>query len=114
MHAVLQVVMRIAVKSSREETGCRRGDRRESPGRVIGVVALAVDGGLLLDNHRTVQAAADARPSAASDLYANWSAIPGPIQGKAADASADRDRQQVPWRRRHLGVTVNIPDVQAS
>jgi hypothetical protein len=43
---------------------------------LIGVVALAVDGGLLLDNRRRVQAAADAAAmAAAGQLFYNYAAI---------------------------------------
>ncbi len=45
---------------------------------IIGVVAIAMDGGLLLDHKRQVQSAADAAALAgAEDLYANWAANQG-------------------------------------
>jgi uncharacterized membrane protein len=40
---------------------------------IVGVVAIALDGGLLLDNHRQVQSAADAAAlAAADDLFSNY------------------------------------------
>ena len=45
---------------------------------VLGVVAIALDGGLLQHNRRAVQAAADAAAlAAASDLYNNYGANSG-------------------------------------
>src|SRR5438876_713686 len=55
----------------------------------LGVVAIALDGGLLLDNKRCVQAAADAAAlAAAEDLYANWSTNKGLDVSGTALASA--------------------------
>jgi hypothetical protein len=55
----------------------------------LGVVAIALDGGLLLDNRRSVQAAADAAAlAAAEDLYANWSKNKGLDASGTAQASA--------------------------
>jgi hypothetical protein len=54
---------------------------------ILGVVAIVLDGGLLLDNRRSVQAAADAAAlAAAEDLFANWSTNKGvdPAPHKAA------------------------------
>src|SRR2546423_702212 len=40
---------------------------------LLGVVAIAVDGGVLLDQHRTAQSVADAAAmSAAVDIYSNF------------------------------------------
>src|SRR4051794_40204868 len=45
---------------------------------ILGVVAIALDGGLLLDNKRQVQSAADAAAlAAASELYVNWATSKG-------------------------------------
>jgi hypothetical protein len=56
---------------------------------ILAVVAISLDGGLLLDNRRSVQAAADAAAlAAAADLYANWSTNQGLDTGGTANASA--------------------------
>jgi hypothetical protein len=55
----------------------------------MGVVAIALDGGLLVDNRRQVQAAADAAAlAAAGDLYANWSSNQGLDTSGTGSASA--------------------------
>ncbi|HBI42056.1 MAG TPA: hypothetical protein DDY78_04245 [Planctomycetales bacterium] len=56
---------------------------------ILGVVAIALDGGLLLDNRRSVQAGADAAAlAAAEDFYANWSTNQGLDLSGTARASA--------------------------
>jgi Putative Flp pilus-assembly TadE/G-like len=56
---------------------------------MIGVVAIAVDGGLLLDNHRRVWAAADASAlAAADDLFRNYLVNKGADPAGTAKASA--------------------------
>jgi hypothetical protein len=55
---------------------------------IIAIVAIALDGGMLLDNRRSVQAAADAAAlAAAEDLYAKWSDNQGLDVGDKAKAS---------------------------
>jgi hypothetical protein len=56
---------------------------------MLGVVAIALDGGLLLDNRRKVQAGADAAALAAAiDLFANYASYNGVDSTGAAKASA--------------------------
>jgi uncharacterized membrane protein len=56
---------------------------------IFGVVAFALDAGLLLDNHRRVQAAADAAALAgADDLFKNWSTNNGTDASNKGSASA--------------------------
>jgi hypothetical protein len=56
---------------------------------LIGFLAIAVDGGLLLGNRRSAQSVADAAArAAASDLAANWSANKGLDPNGTAKASA--------------------------
>lgn len=56
---------------------------------IFGVVAIALDGGLLLDNRRSVQSAADAAAfAAADDLYANYGTNQGLDPKGTAQASA--------------------------
>src|ERR1700722_7028406 len=56
---------------------------------ILGIVALALDGGMLLDQRRRVQAAADASAlAAADDLFNNYVANNGSDVGGTAEASA--------------------------
>jgi hypothetical protein len=56
---------------------------------IIGVAAIALDGGLLLDNHRRVQSAADAAAlAAADDLFSNYRTNNGLDSSGTAKASA--------------------------
>lgn len=56
---------------------------------VFSVAAIALDGGLLLHNHRMVQSAADAAAlAAANDLFANYNANQGADPSGTAKASA--------------------------
>ncbi|MFM7149814.1 MAG: pilus assembly protein TadG-related protein, partial [Gemmataceae bacterium] len=56
---------------------------------VLGIVALGLDGGLLLDNRIRVQAAADASAlAAAADMFANWTANSGVDKTGTARTSA--------------------------
>jgi hypothetical protein len=56
---------------------------------ISGIVAMALDGGLLLDNHRCVQAAADAAAlAAADDLFSNYGANGGTDPSGTAKSSA--------------------------
>jgi len=56
---------------------------------IFGVVAIALDGGLLLDNHRRVQSAADAAAlAAADDLFSNYGSNTGLDPSGTAKASA--------------------------
>lgn len=56
---------------------------------IVGVVAVALDGGLLLDQRRRVQAAADAAALAAAyDLYGHYASNNGADTGGTAQASA--------------------------
>ncbi len=56
---------------------------------LIGVAAIAIDGGMLLDDHRHVQAAADAAAlAAAADLWTNYTANNGTDPSGTAKASA--------------------------
>jgi hypothetical protein len=56
---------------------------------ICGVVAIAVDGGMLLDNRRRVQAAADAAAlAAADDLFSNFGANNGADPSGTANSSA--------------------------
>src|SRR5262245_57107956 len=81
---------------------------------LVGVAALAVDGGLLQDNRRRVQAGADAAAlAAASVLFQNYRTLtvlqPDP-GSKAADAARDvAKRNGYPNDHITADVTVNIP-----
>jgi hypothetical protein len=73
---------------------------------LLGFVAIALDGGMLLDNRRRVQAAADAAAlAAAEDLYLNWRTNQGldPQGTAAAKATANAAANGF------TDVTVNIP-----
>jgi hypothetical protein len=73
---------------------------------MLGFVAIALDGGMLLDNRRRVQAAADAAALAAvEDLYLNWRTNQGldPQGTAAAKAMANAAANGF------TDVTVNIP-----
>jgi hypothetical protein len=79
---------------------------------MIGVVAIAVDGGLLLDNHRHVWAAADASAlAAADDLFRNYAANNGLDPSGTATASALSTAAANGYSNDGVNsvVTVNIP-----
>jgi len=69
-------------------------------------VAIAIDGGLLMDRHREAQKTADAAAMAAAEkLFANWMTYQGKdTNGKAADAARD-----VATQNGYPNVTVHIP-----
>ena len=75
---------------------------------LIGFVAIAVDGGVLLDRRQTLQAAADAAAlAAAQDLYANYLTNQGQDQnGTALQAALDNASDN---GYPSGNVTVNIP-----
>src|SRR5436189_4394474 len=63
---------------------------------LLGVVAVATDGGVLQDEHRKVQAAADAAAFAAAvDLYENYVANTGTDPGHTARDSALNTANQI-------------------
>ena len=82
---------------------------------LLGIMAIAVDGGLLLDNHRRVQSAADAAAlAAATELFVHYPAVestgvydPGGAAAAAAVASASANG--FPNDGGHATVTVNLP-----
>jgi hypothetical protein len=79
---------------------------------IFGVVAIALDGGLLFDNHRRVQSAADAAAlAAADDLFANFTANGGtdPLGTAAASARATAAANGYNNDGVTSVVTVNIP-----
>jgi len=92
---------------------------------ILGVVAIALDGGLMLDNRRRVQAAADAAAlAAASDLFANYasnvgydnatstaeSGVVSDSSGPAALSAKSTALANVP----NATVTVNIPPLSGT
>jgi hypothetical protein len=79
---------------------------------IFGVVAIALDGGLLLDDHREVQSAADAAALAAAvDLFVNYNANQGsdPSGTAAASARATASANGYSNDGTTSVVTVNIP-----
>src|SRR5207302_11346937 len=84
---------------------------------LLGVTAIAVDGGLMQDNRRRVQAATDAAAlSAAQQLFAEFRAIiasnyasPDPGGKAAAAALASATANGYTNDGVHASVTVNIP-----
>jgi hypothetical protein len=79
---------------------------------IVGVVAIALDGGLLLDNHRRVQSAADASAlAAADDLFSNYAANNGLDPSGTAHASALSTAAANDYSNDGAtsAVTVNIP-----
>ncbi len=79
---------------------------------ILGVVAIALDAGLLLDNRRSVQASADAAAlAAAEDLYANWYTNQGKDPSGTALASALSTAKADGYSNDGVTsvVTVNIP-----
>jgi Putative Flp pilus-assembly TadE/G-like len=79
---------------------------------ILGIVALAIDGGILLDDARTVQAAADAAALAAgTELYKNWGANKGVDTDGKASASALLTAAANGFNNDRVTstVTVNIP-----
>lgn len=80
---------------------------------IVGVAAIAIDGGLLLDRKRQLQAAADAAAlAAATDLYgryqANGGLDPDPYPAKACALSNTADNGYTHDGTTNI-VTVNIP-----
>src|SRR5437763_1432711 len=78
---------------------------------ILGVTALTMDGGLLMDKRRQVQAAADAAALAgASDLYYNWFSYYGkqdtPTQ--TAKAAALAEAKANGFENGVNGVTVDV------
>jgi hypothetical protein len=79
---------------------------------ILGVVAIALDGGLLLDNHRSVQAAADAAAlAAADDLFAHYGQNSGLDPNNTASGSATSTASANGYSNDGVTsvVTVNIP-----
>jgi hypothetical protein len=79
---------------------------------LISFVAIALDGGLLLDQRRSCQAAADAAALAAvEDLYYNWQANSGSDTGGTAKAAALANAAANGYNNDGVSsiVTVNIP-----
>src|SRR5262245_38367492 len=79
---------------------------------IVGAVAIAADGGLLLDNRRRVQTAADmAALAAATDLFKNYQTNTGADpDGSASDkAYAAAAAEGFPKNGSESTVTVNIP-----
>jgi hypothetical protein len=79
---------------------------------MVGVVALAVDGGLLLDDQQQLQAAADAAAlAAATDLFTNYSTHQGADPNRTAAQSAQTIAAANGFSDGSNGdtVTVNIP-----
>ena len=84
---------------------------------MVGVVAIAVDGGLLLDNHRHVWAAADASAlAAADDLFRNYATNHGLDPSGTAKASALSTAAANGYNNDGVTsvVTVNIPPSSGS
>jgi Putative Flp pilus-assembly TadE/G-like len=82
---------------------------------VLGVTAIAIDGGLLMENRRSVQAAADAAAlAAANQLYDSWSANKGLDKDGDASASAFSTASANGYTNDGTTsvVTVNIPPVK--
>jgi Putative Flp pilus-assembly TadE/G-like len=80
---------------------------------LVGVLSIALEGGLLLDHRRHVQAAADAAAlAAASDLFANWSTNAGADPSHSASAKATAIASDNGYdSTTNSTVTVNIPPV---
>jgi Flp pilus assembly protein TadG len=79
---------------------------------MVGVVALAVDGGVLLDDQQQLQAAADAAAlAAATDLFANYVVNQGTDPNQTAAKSAQTTAAANGFSNDSNGttVTVNIP-----
>ena len=79
---------------------------------ILGIVAIALDGGLLLDNHRRVQSAADAAAlAAADDLFSHYVTNNGLDPSGTAKASAMSTAAANGFSNDGLTsvVTVNIP-----
>src|SRR5262245_13585348 len=79
---------------------------------IMGVVAIALEGGLMVDHKRQVQAAADAAAmSAAESLFANFQTYKGADNGnKAVDAGkASAAENGFPDSPPSSAVTVNVP-----
>ncbi len=84
---------------------------------ILGVAAIALDGGLLLHNHRNVQSAADAAALAAgNDLFANYNANQGADPVGTAKASALATAKANGFNNDGVTntVTVNIPPQSGS
>jgi hypothetical protein len=78
---------------------------------ILGAVAVALDGGLMLDNRRRIQAAADAAAlAAATDLFANYATYGGvDTPGTAATSAQATAAANGYTNGANATVTVNIP-----
>jgi hypothetical protein len=79
---------------------------------IIGVVAIALEGGMVQDNRRYVQSAADAAAlAAADDLFSNWGSNSGQDTGGTAKTSALSTASANGYNNDGVTnvVTVNIP-----
>lgn len=81
------------LQNLKSKTGSRRGATvvlvAVCMAAIVGVIALALDGGVLFDKRRSVQAAADAAAlAAADDLWTNYSTFSGVDSNGTARASA--------------------------
>jgi hypothetical protein len=84
---------------------------------ILGVVAIALDGGLLLDNHRCVQAAADAAAlAAADDIFSHYAQDSGLDPSNTAANSARSTAAANGFNNDGVTsvVTVNIPPTSGS
>src|SRR6516165_9374197 len=84
---------------------------------LFGVVAISLDGGLLLDQRRHVQAAADAAAlAAADDLYLHWQANRGNDLGLTATRAAKDNAAANGYSDDGTSsiVTVNIPPLSGN
>jgi len=77
---------------------------------LLGVVAIALEGGLLFETRRHIQAAADAAAlAAATDLYENYAANKGADPDGTAAKSAKTTAAANGYSSANATVTVNIP-----
>src|SRR5262249_52056139 len=73
---------------------------------IVGLVAIAIDGGLLLERRQRVQGTADAAAlAAANDLFVNWQSN----KGLDPDDSAKKAAVAVATANGFPDITVNIP-----
>src|SRR4051812_24323888 len=82
---------------------------------LVGVLAIALEGGLLLDHRRHVQAAADAAAmAAASDLFANWNTNAGTDPQGSAAAKATAVAGDNGYDSTTGSVAVHVPPVSGN